>query len=86
MIPGIARDPVKKLVPDKEGLRKLLHRWRNEAIKAGHEIARMVVAFEAGRDGFWLARWLRARGSTRTLFIRPASRYPVSSGERRRIG
>jgi hypothetical protein len=25
-------------------------------------ITRMVVAFEAGRDGFWLARWLRARG------------------------
>jgi transposase len=25
-------------------------------------IARTVVAFEAGRDGFWLARWLRAHG------------------------
>ena len=25
-------------------------------------ITRMAVAFEAGRDGFWLARWLRARG------------------------
>jgi len=24
-------------------------------------IERIVVAFEAGRDGFWLARWLRAR-------------------------
>jgi hypothetical protein len=23
---------------------------------------RTAVAFEAGRDGFWLARWLRARG------------------------
>src|ERR1700728_4699540 len=24
-------------------------------------IKRIAVAFEAGRDGFWLARWLRAR-------------------------
>jgi transposase len=24
-------------------------------------IKRIVVAYEAGRDGFWLARWLRRR-------------------------
>ena len=40
---------------------KLLHRWREEAEKAGRRIERIVVAFEAGRDGFWLARWLKAR-------------------------
>jgi transposase len=28
----------------------------------GRKISRLAVAFEAGRDGFWLARWLRARG------------------------
>ena len=28
---------------------------------AGCRIERIVVAFEAGRDGFWLARWLKAR-------------------------
>ena len=27
-----------------------------------NKIDRIAVAFEAGRDGFWLARWLRARG------------------------
>lgn len=31
-------------------------------MKAGRRIERVVVAFEAGRDGFWLARWLQARG------------------------
>ena len=62
IVPGIERDPLKKLVADEEGLLKLLYRWRDEAVKAGHKITRMVVAFEAGRDGFWLARWLRARG------------------------
>jgi transposase len=35
---------------------------RIEAGKAGRKIERVAVAFEAGRDGFWLARWLRARG------------------------
>jgi transposase len=24
-------------------------------------ITRIALAFEAGRDGFWLARWLQAR-------------------------
>ena len=45
MIPGIARDPLKKLASDEEALLKLLHRWRDEAVKAGHQIERMVVAF-----------------------------------------
>ena len=42
----------------------LIHRPardREEAEKAGCRIERIVVAFEAGRDGFWLARWLKAR-------------------------
>src|SRR5436853_12578 len=29
--------------------------------EAGCTSTRLAVAFEAGRDGFWLARWLRAR-------------------------
>ena len=81
MIPGIARDPLKKLVPDQEGLLKLLYRWRDEAAKAGYKITRMVVAFEAGRDGFWLARWLRAHG-IETYVIHPTS-VAVSREHRR---
>jgi transposase len=53
---------VKKLRSDPEALLGLLSRWRDQAIKAGGRIKRIVLAFEAGRDGFWLARWLRARG------------------------
>jgi transposase len=81
MIPGIERDPLKKLAPDEEGLLKLLHRWRDEAIKAGHEVTRMVVAFEAGRDGFWLARWLSTRG-IEAYVIHPTS-IAVSREQRR---
>jgi transposase len=29
--------------------------------QAGRAIKRIVIAYEAGRDGFWLARWLRER-------------------------
>jgi len=60
IIPGVERHAVKKLNPDEAGLLQLLHRWRDEAEKVGRNINRIAVAFEAGRDGFWLARWLRA--------------------------
>jgi hypothetical protein len=61
IVPGVERQPLKKLAADEIALLKLLHRWREEAEKAGHRIERTAVAFEAGRDGFWLARWLRTR-------------------------
>src|ERR1700757_2556510 len=61
VVPGIERQPLKKLAADPDGLLQLLHRWRHEAVRAGHTIKRIAVAYEAGRDGFWLARWLRAR-------------------------
>jgi len=62
MVPGLKRNPLKKLKPDEEELFRLLQRWRHEAIKAGHAITRIAVACECGRDGFWLVRWLRAQG------------------------
>jgi transposase len=61
IVPGIERQPLKKLAVDESALLRLLHRWREEAEKAGCRIERIVVAFEAGRDGFWLTRWLKAR-------------------------
>src|SRR5437899_12285800 len=62
VVPGVERQPLKKLAVDESALLKLLNRWREEAEKVGRKIERIAVAFEAGRDGFWLARWLRARG------------------------
>jgi len=62
IVPGVERQPLKKLAVDESALLKLLNRWREEAEQAGHRIKRIAVAFEAGRDGFWLARWLRTRG------------------------
>ena len=61
IVPGLERQPLKKLGSDEQALFQLLGRWRKEAVQAGRTITRLVVAYEAGRDGFWLARWLRAR-------------------------
>src|SRR5262245_41588476 len=55
-VPGIERHPLKKLAVNEDALLKLLRHWQAEAVKAGHDIKRVAVAFEAGRDGFWLAR------------------------------
>src|SRR3954468_4150030 len=81
VVPGIARHPLKKLAPDQDALLKLLHRWREEAGQAGRAITRIAVAFEAGRDGFWLARWLRPRG-IEAYVIHPTS-VAVSREHRR---
>ena len=81
IVPGIARHPLRKRAPDQDTLLKLLHRWREEAGQAGRAITRIAVAFEAGRDGFWLARWLRAHG-IEAYVIHPTS-VAVSREHRR---
>jgi transposase len=81
IVPGVERQPLKKLAVDESALLNLLNRWRVEAEKAGREIERIAVAFEAGRDGFWLARWLRARGIE--AYVIHASSVAVSREHRR---
>jgi hypothetical protein len=81
VLPGIERQPRKKLEPNPERLLALLHRWRDEAVRAGRNITRIALAFEAGRDGFWLARWLEARG-VEAHVIHPSS-VAVSREHRR---
>ena len=81
LVPGLERQPLKKIDPDAETLLKLLRRWRDEAGQAGHTIKRLTIAYEAARDGFWLARRLRARG-IEAYAIHPAS-VAVSREHRR---
>jgi predicted nuclease with RNAse H fold len=50
MVPGVERQPLKKLKPNETQLLKLMDRWRHEAVQAGREIERVVVAYEAGLD------------------------------------
>jgi transposase len=81
IVPGVDREPLKKLEPNGDALLRLLQRWRDEATKAGRTLKRVAVAYEAGRDGFWLARWLRARG-VEAYVIHPTS-VAVSREHRR---
>jgi transposase len=81
IVPGVERQPLKKLEANEEALLKLLYRWRTESSQAGRTIKRIVVAYEAGRDGFWLARWLRTR-DVEAYVIHPAS-IAVSREHRR---
>jgi transposase len=81
VVPGVERQPLKRLDADEAALLKLLHRWRNEAGQAGRQVKRIVVAYEAGRDGFWLARWLLGR-AVETYVIHPTS-IAVSREHRR---
>src|SRR5437660_1475615 len=62
VVPGVERQPLKKLEPDATALLRLIERWRNEAVRAGRPIRLIALAYEAGRDAFWLARWLMAGG------------------------
>jgi transposase len=47
---------------DAEGLMDLLARRRGQAEERTGRPVRIACCFEAGHDGFWLHRWLRARG------------------------
>lgn len=81
LVPGLDREPVKKLEPDAGLLLKLVVRWCEEAKRSGRPVSRICVAYEAGRDGFWLARWLRAQG-IEAYVIHPTS-VPVKRDHRR---
>jgi transposase len=81
LVPGLERQPLKKIGADAEALFKLLQRWLDKAGQAGHTIKHIAVAYEAGRDGFWLARWLRTRGID--AYVIHASSVAVSREHRR---
>jgi transposase len=81
LVPGVSRQPLKKLACDEQALLQQLGRWCEEAKQAGWPITRICVAYEAGRDGFWLARWLDARG-IEAYVIHPSS-IPVKRDHRR---
>ncbi len=63
VVPGVSRRPQRDLAPrDMSGLLKAIGRWKQEAASAGREVARVVLTYEAGREGFWIARYLLGHG------------------------
>jgi transposase len=51
VIPGIERQPRKKLEPSAERLLGLLHRWRDEAVRAGKKITRIALRYHRSPQG-----------------------------------
>jgi transposase len=82
IVPGMTRRPRKQLDPrDMAGLLKTVERWKAEATAAGKTVKRVVLTYEAGRDGFWIARYLLAR-EIGVHIMHPAS-IPVDRKHRR---
>lgn len=82
VLPGVARRPRRRVTPrDMAGLLTQLERWKAESQRAGRTVQRVVLAYEAGRDGFWIARYLQERG-IEVQVMHPAS-IPVERCGRR---
>jgi len=71
-VPGIGRMSRYALAPSAEALAAWLGTAKARAGAAGRTVVRVVLAYEAGRDGFWLARYLEARG-VEVYVIQPSS-------------
>ena len=56
VVPGIERQAHKKLEPSPERLLGVLHRWRDEAVRAGRTITRIALASKPAATAFgWRA-------------------------------
>ena len=74
-MPGVERQPLKKLAVDESVLLKLLHRWREEAEKAGYMIKRIAVAFEAE---WFPVRTENARDTRKTMIVALARKLLIA--------
>ena len=81
-VPGLERHAMKKMSVDEAGLLSQLYCWRDEAEKRSDcRVTRICVAYEAGRDGFWLARCLRDNGIE--AHVMHSTSIPVKRDHRR---
>jgi transposase len=81
-VPGVSRRPLRTLaVRDIGAVIKAIEQWKAEAFRAEHSVSRVVLGYEAGRDGFWIARALQERG-IEVYVIHPSS-IPVERRGRR---
>lgn len=81
-VPGLPKTKAKRTIePDKLALAAAIDGYRSRAVAAGHAVDRVVATYEAGWSGFWLARWLLARG-VEVHVVQPSS-VPVDRRMRR---
>ncbi len=81
-VPGLPRVKAKRTIePTAEALLAAIEGYRDRAEAAGRDVERVVATYEASWSGFWLARWLTARG-VEVHVVQPSS-VPVDRRARR---
>lgn len=80
-LPGVSRHSRHVLETCGDGLASFIERLIARCSAAGRKITRVILTHEAGRDGFWLARFLIRRG-IEVHVIQPSS-LPVDRRARR---
>ena len=81
-VPGFGHVKAKQTIDaTAEALATSIEGYRRRAAASGRVIGRVIVVYEAGYGGFWLARWLKARG-VEVHVIQPSS-VPVERLKRR---
>jgi transposase len=80
-LPGVKRHSRHVLEACGDGLASFVDRLKTKCSAVGHKISRIILTHEAGRDGFWLARFLARRG-IEVHVIQPSS-LPVDRRARR---
>jgi transposase len=80
-LPGVKRHTRHVLEASGKELASLIERLKARCAAAGHPIARVILIHEAGRDGFWLARFLVRRGVE--VHVMQPSSLPVDRRARR---
>src|SRR3954470_9456762 len=62
-VPGLRQKSAKQqLAPRADALMAAVEGYKRRAAAAGLAVERVIVAYESGGSGFWLARWLQQRG------------------------
>jgi transposase len=81
-VPGTGLVKAKQVIaPNADALEAAIEGYRRRAAAGGQAVERVILVYEAGYGGFWLARWLMAR-DIEVHVIQPSS-VPVERKKRR---
>jgi transposase len=80
-LPGVKKHSRHVVEPNGPALAELIERLKSRSAGAGRPITRVIITHEAGRDGFWLARFLARRGVE--VHVMQSSSLPVDRRARR---
>ena len=81
-LPGSKKHTRQVVEPSGSALVEMIERLKARSLAAGRPILRMILTYEAGRDGFWLVRFLQRRGVE--VHVMQASSLPVDRRARRK--